>query len=420
MDNPWVQARSQLDAVVEMLDISDDIYQRLVTPRVYAGEIEVGNVRYPAFRSQHNDARGPYKGGIRFHPQVSEDEVKALSMWMSWKTAVVDIPYGGAKGGVAVDPKGLGVGELEELSRSYVRFVHKYIGEKVDVPAPDVNTNSTIMAWMLDEYEKLSGHHAPGTFTGKPIVLGGSQGREEATGLGGFIVLEKLAEKLGLRKQETTIAIQGFGNVGYWFAYFANRAGYKIVAVSDSKGGIYVPEGIDPESTLKCKQEKGKLAQCYCVGGVCDAGGGEEISQEELLALEVDVLVPAALEGVINRDNVQSVRAKTILEMANGPVTHEAGKALTERDVLVVPDILANAGGVSVSYFEWMQNLTFDRWTREVVNDRLKSLMERAFESVWRVYTDDKYRGGDGWNMRMAAYTLAVGRVVEAMKLRGV
>ncbi|MBT7309091.1 MAG: Glu/Leu/Phe/Val dehydrogenase, partial [Candidatus Pacebacteria bacterium] len=382
--------------------------------QIIEGEIEVkmddgSTKKFKAFRSQHNNARGPYKGGIRFHHNVSKEEVMALSTWMTWKCAVTGIPYGGGKGGVIVDPKKLSPKELQSLSRAYAEFIADYIGPWVDVPAPDVNTTPQIMAWMIDAYEGyLKANNRPlqenplATFTGKPLGLGGSAGRTEATGLGGFFVFEKLVKKLGFdNKKDVTVAIQGFGNVGYWFAYHAHQAGYKVVAVSDSKGGIYVEDGLDPVVTFKYKQDQGKLP-------------GKAITNEELLELDVDILVPAALENVITKDNAANIKAKAILELANGPTSPEADQILADNGVIMVPDVLANAGGVTVSYFEWAQNLQGYYWTEEEVISKLQPLMEDAFEKMWLMKESEQVSG------RMATYMTAVKRVVDTMLLRGI
>jgi glutamate dehydrogenase/leucine dehydrogenase len=431
MSNPYKDAKEQVENILSYIDAPKDIIEQLFNPNHLWQEklaitLDNGKKRsFVAFRSQHNNARGPYKGGIRFHKNVNEDEVKALSMWMTWKCAVVGIPYGGAKGGVVVDPKRLSVRELEKLSRSYMRAFALHFGAWKDVPAPDVNTNPQVMAWMLDEYQKIQNsedriqkseshnYSSPyAVLTGKPIELGGSQGRTEATGYGGAIILDKLAAKLKMRKQYTTVAVQGFGNVGYWFSYFSDRLGFKVVAASDSGGAIYVPKGLNPELTLQKKMKLGGMAGNYCVGSVCDLKQGKDISQEELLSLDVDILVPAALEGVINEKNATKIKAKAIIEMANGPVTPQADKILSKRRIISVPDVLANAGGVTTSYFEWSQNLSGFYWKKDVVLNRLKEIMEKSFEEVWSVYKEKKV------DMRTAAYILAVKRVVEAMRLR--
>ncbi|NCN83139.1 MAG: glutamate dehydrogenase [Candidatus Pacebacteria bacterium CG10_big_fil_rev_8_21_14_0_10_42_12] len=424
MHNPYKDAVTQLELVAKRLEFEYTDKKRfhkavelLKQPeQFHEGSLEITldsgkKQSFKAFRSQHNSARGPYKGGIRFHPGVTKEEVQALSLWMSWKTAAVNIPYGGAKGGIIVDPKKLSLAELEKLSRAYVRFLGTTVGPWIDVPAPDVNTTPQIMAWMVDEYELMMREsntaqlqNPLASFTGKPLELGGSQGREEATGLGGVYVLEELAKKLGWkRKQDITIAIQGFGNVGYWFAYHAKAAGYKVVAVSDSKSGVFVPNGLDPEQTHANKQQTGKLA----------SSASEQISNEALLELDVDVLVPAALENVITVETAPKIKAKTIIEMANGPTTPEADEILAVRGIRVIPDILANAGGVSTSYFEWVQNLAGYYWSKEEVLAKLQPLMIAAFEDIWSVYEQEKT------TVRLAAYQVAVKRVIDALYLRG-
>jgi len=362
---------------------------------------------FMAFRSQHNDARGPFKGGIRFHPNVSEDEVKALSMWMTWKCAVVGLPYGGGKGGIVVDPKKLSEAELERLSKAYAEFISPHIGPWVDVPAPDVNTNEQIMAWMLDAHEKKLGQHSPATFTGKPIVLGGSLGRTEATGRGGVYVLQSYVKEKKLKPEKISIAIQGFGNVGFWFAKLAQEAGFKIVAMSDSSGGIYAAGGLDLDKLAKAKEKYGSFAEAT------KREKFKLISNEDLLSLNVDILVPAALEGAIDNKNANSIRAKVIIEMANGPVTPEAEKALLKKGAVVLPDILCNAGGVTVSYFEWVQNLHGYQWTEERVNSELKKKMNLAYKETSKVVKKKKI------SFRQASYLQAVKKVVGAMVLRG-
>ncbi len=430
--NSHQQALAQLEQVAQLLkkDYQDEprfaaIIEQLKSPdRVLSGEIEFRLdddtiKKVQAFRSQHNNARGPYKGGIRFHPQVSREEVMALSTWMTWKCAVTNIPYGGGKGGVIVNPKELSESELERLSRAYAEFVAPNIGPWVDVPAPDVNTTPQIMSWMVDVYERyLKEQGVPimvnpaATFTGKPLDFHGSAGRTEATGLGGVYILEKLVTALKLgQTEDLTIAIQGFGNVGYWFAHHAHQRGYQIVALSDSKGGIYDPQGLDPDQVLAYKEGHGSVTQ-YSEAGPA-SNQVEVITNEELLELKVDILVPAALENVITQENASKIMAQAVIELANGPTTPKADELLADREVIVVPDVLANAGGVTTSYFEWVQNLQGYSWGKEKVLDQLQTLMETAFDQVWQLKTERELTG------RMAAYVLAVKRVVDAILLRG-
>lgn len=429
MQDPFANALIFLDTVKPYLSLQELPYlDRLYKPqRVIKGTISVDGKKYPAFRAQHNNALGPYKGGIRFHPNVSESEVKALALWMSLKCAVARLPLGGGKGGVTVDPKKLSVGKLEQLSRAYVRLIADHIGPDIDIPAPDVNTNSTIMSWMLDEYERIVGHRAPGTFTGKPLLLGGSAGRVKATGLGGVLAMKYLLEKLTdedhrhldapwMKKpvSQITIAVQGFGNVGYFFAKLASAAGFRVVAVSDSKGAIYIEEGLDPVATMECKEEKGTLAGCYCKGGVCDLRGGKQLSNDQLLELPVDILVPAALEGVIHEGNVGRIQAPVIIEMANGPITPTADKILEKKGTTIMPDIFANSGGVTASYFEWVQNNIGYAWTEEEVDMRLEKQMKKSFMHIW-----DEYQSlSKSPSLRLASYVVAVKRIIEAERLR--
>jgi len=430
MPNPYLNAVKQLENVASLLEneYSDkkkfhQVIDQLKKPdRVIEGELEVkmdddSTQKFKAYRSQHNNARGPYKGGIRFHPGVTKEEVMALSMWMTWKCAAADLPYGGGKGGVIVDPKKLSPSEFENLSRAYARFAANYIGPQLDIPAPDVNTTPQIMAWMVDELTRInkakpSNQNILATFTGKPLELGGSEGRTEATGLGGVYILEKLIKAIGVkRKQDITVAVQGFGNVGYWFTYHADQLGYKVVAVSDSKGGVHIKKGLDPAKTFQCKLEKGSVSDCMCDHESCSLDKGKEVANNKLLELDVDVLVPAALENVITKDNASRIKAKYIIEMANGPITPEADEILYKNGVTVVPDILANAGGVSVSYFEWVQNLKGEHWPKKQVLTKLKPLMESAFDTWWETKETNKVSG------RLAAYLEAVKKVVDATSL---
>jgi len=360
---------------------------------------------FHGFRVQYNDARGPTKGGIRFHPDETIDTVRALAAWMTWKTAVVDIPLGGGKGGVVCDPRELSLGELERLSRGYIRAVGQLLGLERDVPAPDVYTNSQIMAWMVDEFAALRGYNEFGVITGKPLALGGSAGRGDATARGGMYVLREAASVLGMDLNGAATAIQGYGNAGS-FAHKLGQEmfGLKVVAVSDSKGGIYNPNGLDYAEVTAHKRE---------TGSVVDFPGAENITNEELFELDADVLVPAALEGVITEHNADRVRARVVVELANGPTTPEADDILHENGVYVIPDFLCNAGGVTVSYFEMVQNAYDYYWDLETVHRRLDKKMTAAFHAVHNMA-----RKKDVHN-RKGAYLVAISRVVEAMKLRG-
>ncbi|HPC30677.1 MAG TPA: Glu/Leu/Phe/Val dehydrogenase [Candidatus Pacearchaeota archaeon] len=348
------------------------------------------------FRSQHSNVLGSYKGGIRFHPTVSREEVIALSILMTLKCAANNLPLGGGKGGVIVNSEELSEGELEKLSRGYAKAIAPFIGEEIDIPAPDVNTDSKIMLWMLDEYEKTIGRKSPATFTGKPVEAGGSLGRTEATGRGGVIVMENLLKNLN--KDYKTIAVQGFGNVGYYFSKIAFEKNYKIVAISDSKGGIYNENGLNPEEVMKIKKETNK---------VTDFKKGKIISNEKLLELKVDILVPAALENVISQKNANKIKAKVIIEMANSPVTEETYPILEKREIKIVPDILANAGGVIVSYFEWLQNKKNEKWSEEKVNQKLEEKLKESFKEIFEVSSDFKT------NLKEAAFISALLKITK-------
>lgn len=422
-NNPWLRAQRQLEKSAHLLNLSPLLLARLSQPdRTISVSLPIkmdnGKIRtFEGYRVQHNNILGPYKGGLRYHPNVSMDEVRALSFWMSMKCSVVDIPFGGGKGGITVNPKELSQKELQRLSQLFAKRLATSIGPTIDVPAPDVNTNPTIMKWMTQEYRKNSKTQIPNhnnellaTFTGKPISYGGSQGRTEATGLGGSIVLLKALKRLRLLKPGMTVAVQGFGNVGYYIAEFLHKAGMKIVAVSDSKEGIYVKDGLNPKKTLECKMKKGMLSGCYCVGSVCDLAQGKKITNEELLELPVDILIPAALENVITDKNASKIKAKIILEMANGPVTDMADSILKKRNVLLIPDILANSGGVCTSYFEWYQNMHNETWAKKEVFEKLKKQLEKATDEV--LDTEKKYKV----TLRDAAYALALKRIWNMWK----
>jgi len=358
---------------------------------------------YSGYRVQHNGARGPYKGGIRYHPEVDLDEVRALAALMSWKTAIVGIPYGGAKGGVNAPAQEMPQGELEALTRSFIAKIDRVIGPTRDIPAPDVNTNAQTMAWMMDEYGKLHGH-SPAIVTGKPIALGGSFGREAATGRGVVYVYRELAPQLGLTPQDTRFVIQGFGNVGGWAGRILQQLGAKVVAASDQWGAVRNDAGLDCEALFEHAREGGKLPEF---------AGGEPITPDELLATPCEVFVPAALGGMIHAENVHLLDTRVVIEGANSPTTPKADEALTDRGVLVVPDILANAGGVIVSYFEWVQNLQHFRWDEREVNDKLGTILRRAFREVNARAREDEVP------LRVAAYELGIERVVDAAKTRG-
>lgn len=407
----FANAMSQLDKAAKILKLEDGLLNKLRTPdRVLASDLTIkmddgSEKSFRAFRSQYNNARGPYKGGIRYHWNVSEDEVKALSFWMTMKCSAVGIPLGGGKGGIIVNPKELSEAELERLSRAYIRFLCQDIGPTKDVPAPDVYTTPRIMGWMLDEYEKCVGHHAPGVITGKPLSLGGSAGRGYSTAQGGVYVVEEAMKKLGKKPSEAKVAIQGFGNAGSFMAKILSDLGYQIVAVSDSRGGVKSDRALDLNQLEKHKET---------TGSVSDFAGTENITNEQLLELEVDVLVPAALENQITADNAPRVRAKVVAELANGPTTPEADDILFKNGTLVIPDILTNAGGVTVSYFEQVQNAMNYYWTEEEVLSKLKPIMVNSFNEIWEA--KEKH----GVDMRTAAFVVAVARVAQAMRDRGV
>ncbi|WP_366924693.1 Glu/Leu/Phe/Val family dehydrogenase [Metallumcola ferriviriculae] len=368
--------------------------------RLDSGEVK----SFIGYRAQHCNVLGPFKGGIRFHPQVTIDEVKALSMWMSLKCAVVEVPYGGGKGGVVCNPKEMSEDEIERLSRGYIRSMLKIIGPEQDIPAPDVYTNPQIMAWMADEYSSAKGHNEWGIVTGKPLIVGGSLGRLEATSRGCYFVVEDAIEKLGLSMQGLKVAIQGFGNVGSYAAKLLADAGAKVIAVSDSGGGIYHEDGLPVDKLMEHKVKEGTVSSYP---------QGKRISNEELLILECDVLVPAALENQLTSNNAPNVKAKIIVEAANGPTTAEADSILTDKGILICPDILANAGGVVVSYFEWVQDLESFYWSEEQVNSRLQLKMADAFRRVYDFCQRQEVP------MRKAAYMLAVKRLGEGMLTRG-
>lgn len=409
--NPFEMSKIQLDSCAKTLNLDPDVAVILKTParelhvslpiRMDDGSLKV----FQGFRVQYNDARGVTKGGIRFHPEETIDTIRALAAWMTWKCSLLDLPLGGAKGGIICNTKEMSVGELERLSRAYARAVFGFIGPEIDVPAPDVYTTPQIMVWMMDEYSTLAGKQQFGMITGKPISMGGSKGRGDATARGGMYTIREAANVLGIDMSKATVAIQGYGNAGYYAATLNKELfGAKLVAISDSKGAVFSKAGIDPEAAKKCKDE---------TSTVCNLPGVERISNEELLELDVDVLIPSAVENVITGENASKIKAKIIAELANGPTTPEADAILDSKGVHVIPDFLCNAGGVTVSYFEMVQNFYMYSWKEEDIRRQLDEKMTLAYHAV--LDTSREYK----INMRQAAYVLAVSRVVEAMKLRG-
>lgn len=408
--NPWEIATSQVRQVTDLLDIDEGEFKWLVTPRkvlIVSVPVRMDNgvtEVFQGYRVQHNITRGPAKGGIRYHPGVTLDEVKALAMWMTWKCSVIGLPFGGGKGGVTCDPKKMSQGELERLTRRFIGEILPIIGPEKDIPAPDVNTNAQIMAWVMDTFSTNKGYPVHGVVTGKPVQLGGSQGRESATSRGLLFTVLFALKRLNMTQSGLSVAIQGFGNVGYWAAKLFEESEFKIVSISTSKGGVYCEKGLDVEKVYKYYRTNGSLDGFK---------GCDKVTNEELLLLPCDILVPAALENQITKKNASKVKARIIAEGANGPTTPDADAILSENDKFVIPDILANAGGVTVSYFEWVQALQEFYWSEREVNLKLRDIMEKAFDSVYSVHTNRKV------DMRKAAYVVAVSRVAEAHRLRG-
>jgi glutamate dehydrogenase (NAD(P)+) len=410
--NPWDMALQQLDIVAERLKLEPAIHEKLRHPKrtlivSIPTKMDDGSEKvFTGYRVQHSLDRGPGKGGIRYHPDVDLDEVKALAMWMTWKCAVVDIPYGGAKGGVTCDPKQMSPGELERMTRRFTTELLPIIGPERDIPAPDLNTNAQIMAWIMDTYSMNVGYSVPGVVTGKPVSIGGSRGREEATGRGVMIVARAMMQRLAMDMADARVVVQGFGNVGRHAALFLqNECGCRVVAVSDSRGGVYNPQGLDVGRLIALTREAGMIPAHAAY---------DHITNQELLALECDVLIPAALENQITSANAANVRAKIIVEGANGPTTPEADAILHDKGIVVVPDILANAGGVTVSYFEWVQGRDEYFWSLLEVNQRLERIMQNACDEVWVIYQRERT------DMRTAAYLSGVGRIAEAIRTRGI
>lgn len=421
---PYERFQTTLNAVLKEMNLSDlenDLFsepQHIHKKDITITRDDGSKETFHAFRVQYNNARGPYKGGIRFHPEADEDEVKTLAALMAIKTAVVNIPFGGAKGGVQVNPKELSKNELQAISRAYIQAFKDHIGPDIDCPAPDVNTNSDIMAWMRDEYEKQTHTYSPAVITGKPLSFGGSLGRDTATARGGFFIMQELIEREALDPSDLKVAIQGFGNAGANMAMLLHQAGYTVVAVSDSQGGIYSKEGIDPVRVEKYKRKTGAVTGEYCEGSVCDIermklDGVEHITNEQIIELPCDILIPAALDNVITEENAANVKAKYILELANGPTTPKADHILESKGVKVIPDVLANAGGVTVSYFEWVQGRSGEQWTEEQVDERLKRIILEGYKSVRRISRRKNM------SYRHAAFAVGIQRMLDAMRIRG-
>jgi len=408
--NPWAVAQEQFDLAAERLNLDEGMRAVLREPRReftchFPVHMDDGSVRvFTGYRVQHNLGRGPAKGGIRYHQDVSIDEVKALAMWMTWKCAVVGIPYGGGKGGVIVDPKQLSLREIEALTRRFFTEIEILIGPEKDIPAPDVNTNAQIMAWMMDTYSMHAGYTVPGVVTGKPISLGGSEGRNEATARGTVYCIVEATRHLGMELTKSRVAVQGFGNAGSIAAQLIGNEGATVVAVSDSTGGIHNPAGLDINKVIAWKKEHGTVQ---------GFPGSKDVTNAQVLEVDCDILIPAALENQITERNADDIKARLIAEAANGPTTPEADRILWKKSKFMIPDILCNAGGVTVSYFEWVQDLNRDHWSEDIVNAKLKEIMVKAFTSVLAIARREQC------DMRTAAYLLAVQRVADAMSLRG-
>ncbi|WP_332693430.1 Glu/Leu/Phe/Val family dehydrogenase [Halalkalibacter lacteus] len=401
--------QSVIKIALDKLGYPEEMYElmkepiRMLTVRIPI-RMDNGSTRiFTGFRAQHNDSVGPTKGGVRFHPNVTEKEVKALSIWMSLKAGIVDLPYGGGKGGIICDPREMSFRELERVSRGYVRAISQIVGPTKDIPAPDVFTNSQIMAWMLDEYSRIREFDSPGFITGKPLVLGGSHGRESATAKGVTICIREAAKKKGIDIEGARVVIQGFGNAGSFLAKFMHDAGAIVIGISDAYGGLHDPEGLDIDYLLDRRDSFGTVTKLF----------RETISNEELLELDCDILVPAAIENQITEKNAYSIKASIVVEAANGPTTMEATKILTDREILLVPDVLASAGGVTVSYFEWVQNNQGYYWTEEEVEGKLESVMVGSFDNIYNLAKTRKV------DMRLAAYMIGVRKMAEASRFRG-
>ncbi|MFP7169426.1 Glu/Leu/Phe/Val dehydrogenase [Terribacillus sp. 7520-G] len=398
-----------VQSALKKLGYPEEVYEllkepvRLMTVRIPVRMDDGSTKIFTGYRAQHNDAVGPTKGGVRFHPEVSENEVKALSIWMSLKAGIVDLPYGGGKGGIICDPREMSFRELEGVSRGYVRAISQIVGPTKDIPAPDVMTNSQIMAWMMDEYSRMDEFNNPGFITGKPIVLGGSQGRETATAKGVTICLREAAKQKGISIEGARVVIQGFGNAGSYLAKFMHEAGAKVIGISDAYGALYDPDGLDIDYLLDRRDSFGTVTNLF----------KSTITNTELLELDCDILVPAAVENQITKDNAHNIKAQIVIEAANGPTTFEATEILTERGILLVPDVLASAGGVTVSYFEWVQNNQGYYWTEQEVEERLEKVMLKGFQNVYQTAQTRRV------DMRLAAYMVGVRKMAEASRFRG-
>ena len=408
-NNILASTRTVIKEALDKLGYPEEVYEllkdslRMLKVRIPV-RMDDGSVKvFTGYRAQHNDAVGPTKGGVRFHPEVTEDEVNALAIWMSIKAGIVDLPYGGGKGGIVCDPREMSFRELESLSRGYVRAISQFVGPTKDIPAPDVFTNSQIMAWMMDEYSRIDEFNNPGFITGKPIVLGGSHGRESATAKGVTICIEEAAKKRGIDLEGARVVVQGFGNAGSFLSTFLHEAGAKVIGISDAYGALYDPEGLDIDYLLDRRDSFGTVTTLF----------KNTITNKELLELECDILVPAAVQNQITKENAHNIKADIIVEAANGPTTMEATNILTERGKLLVPDVLASAGGVTVSYFEWVQNNQGYYWPEEEVEEKLNKVMRKAFETIYNTAQTRKV------NMRLAAYMVGVRKMAEASRYRG-
>jgi glutamate dehydrogenase (NADP+) len=412
-------ASSRLEAALKYVNISDDAIERLKYPKASLAvsipvRMDNGSLRiFQGYRVRFDDTRGPGKGGVRYHPNVTMDEVQSLAFWMTFKCALLELPFGGAKGGITLNPKELSRAELERLSRGYIEAIADFVGPDTDILAPDVYTDAMIMGWMMDQYSIIKRKSSPGVVTGKPLAMGGSQGRDEATGRGAYYVIMAMMAKFDKKREDTTVAVQGFGNAGSVVAELLFKAGYKVVAVSDSKGGVYSDKGLDVPSIRHYKEEHRGISAVYCDDSVCDIVEHSCISNEELLALDVDILVPAALERQITGENAHNIQAKYIFEVANGPITSDGDRILEEKGVYVFPDILVNAGGVTVSYFEWVQNRSGLYWRLSEIQERMKGKMVSEAKEVWKISQEFAV------SLRTAAYIHSLNRLGEALDAKG-